>query len=145
MTELNDFIIEKQPILKTFLRDISEMTKTPINEIPTAHTGLNFGKEMAFLVECLYENIGILAEEFPNEPLIPELKIALEGLLAEAAETPLKVNFNTDESSGVSAQVAKPMSLKTKKANQNPTSTIMLQNQILNLKSFMKNYQLKNN
>jgi len=101
MTDLNDFIVQKQPQLKYFLNEVSEIPRKPIDEVPTAHTRINFGKEMAFLVEYMEENRGALEVAFPNDEMVGRLIEVLVQLRKKAQDVDSKGLITEDTSTSI--------------------------------------------
>eukprot|EP01125_Pyxidicula_operculata_P010375 TRINITY_DN3419_c1_g3_i1.p1 TRINITY_DN3419_c1_g3~~TRINITY_DN3419_c1_g3_i1.p1 ORF type:complete len:669 (+),score=167.06 TRINITY_DN3419_c1_g3_i1:383-2389(+) len=53
MVSLNDFLQQQHSRIKKFLDELSTVPDTPIDEIPVAHSNINFGKEMAVISKYL--------------------------------------------------------------------------------------------
>eukprot|EP01127_Copromyxa_protea_P006434 TRINITY_DN1629_c0_g2_i3.p1 TRINITY_DN1629_c0_g2~~TRINITY_DN1629_c0_g2_i3.p1 ORF type:complete len:135 (-),score=19.04 TRINITY_DN1629_c0_g2_i3:79-483(-) len=81
MIPLNDIISKNIPKMKTFLDEISEIPITPIDEIPVEHKTIDFGLEMATVMNFIIESLDPLKQTFGKEnPVVVKLVLTLKHL-----------------------------------------------------------------
>uniref|UniRef100_A0A6B2KZB8 Ras-GAP domain-containing protein n=1 Tax=Arcella intermedia TaxID=1963864 RepID=A0A6B2KZB8_9EUKA len=86
MVPLNPWVDEQKEAIKKFLDNISELPRTTLDEIPTPHNNINFGKEMAGILQYLDENLELMTKGYSEDPLVSKLTVIIEKLKSMADE-----------------------------------------------------------
>eukprot|EP01125_Pyxidicula_operculata_P006676 TRINITY_DN229_c0_g2_i1.p1 TRINITY_DN229_c0_g2~~TRINITY_DN229_c0_g2_i1.p1 ORF type:complete len:840 (+),score=128.45 TRINITY_DN229_c0_g2_i1:31-2520(+) len=79
MLPVNDWITSQQSHIKSFLDKLAVVPSNPIDELPTPHTQLNFGKEMAAIVQFIDDNFDQIKEILSTKK---ELFVKLESVMS---------------------------------------------------------------